>query len=136
MSEADQEKWNKSLFYGNLVYVSTGPSIKIAALLMYQRVFAIPRFRLVVRVLCGVCFAWYVAETIGSIWNCVPINGFWNKSIHAKCISTHDFDLQYAVINISLDVIVLALPIRMVLGLQLSNPQKAGFVLLFLMGGL
>lgn len=136
VSEEDQANWNKTLFYGNLVYVATGPSIKIAALLMYQRVFAVPKFRLVVRVLCGICFAWYVGETIGCIWNCIPISGFWNKSIPAKCISTRDFDLQYAIINISLDAIILALPVKMVLGLQLSKPQKMAFVLLFLMGGL
>ena len=103
---------------------------------MYQRVFAVPQFRLIARILCGLCVAWHVAEICGCIWNCVPIKGFWDKSIPAKCVNTRNFDLQYAVINISLDAIILALPIKMVLGLQLSKARKIGLVILFLMGGL
>ena len=122
--------------FGNLVYVATGPSVKITALLMYQRIFIVPRFRILTISLCIVCVLWYVAEVFGSIWNCVPINGFWNKSIKAKCISTKAFDLQYAIINIVLDIIILALPIRMVSGLHLTRSSKIGLMLLFLMGGL
>ena len=125
-----------ALFIANFFYVGTGPSIKISALLMYQRVFATQRFRLVATTLIVVCLLWYVAETLASIWNCVPIQGFWDESVKAKCIDGQTFDLQFAIINIGLDVIILALPVRMITALQLSRTQKVAFCGLFLMGGL
>lgn len=136
MSTEDVENWNKSLFYGNIVYISTGPSMKISALLMYRRVFAAPKFGIASLVVVAVCVAWWIAEIIGCVLNCIPVSGFWDKSIKASCVSTFAFDLQYATINIVLDLIILAMPIRMVLGLQLSQIQKLAFVLLFSIGGL
>lgn len=136
VSQVDQQRWYKCLFVGNIVYVGTGPSIKVAALLMYKRVFAIPSFQTIAKFGCAVCFIWYLGEILGSIFNCWPVQGFWDKNLNAKCITTLHFDIQYAVINISLDLVILALPIKMVLGLQLSAAQKVGFILLFMMGGL
>ena len=124
----------KALYCGNFAYVGTGPSFKIAALLMYRRVFTTPKFQQVTMVLCWLCFAWYMAETLGSVFVCIPPRAFWDPTVKGKCVSTRNFDLQYAVINICLDAIIIALPIKMIAKLQLSLYKKVALSGVFLVG--
>ncbi|KAG8529647.1 uncharacterized protein KY384_005128 [Bacidia gigantensis] len=137
LSPHDLFRFLKSIYALNEIYIATTPSIKIAALLMYRRIFITQKFQLVVNIMIGLVFTWWLAEAIAAIWLCVPINGWWDKTItDAKCMSLRSFDLAFALINITFDFFILLLPVNMVWRLQITNFQKGALTLVFLLGGL
>lgn len=71
-----------------------------------------------------------------TIFQCVPLERSWNKNIEGTCIDSSDFWLANAVLNISTDVVVLALPIREVFKLQLRLQEKLMLYSVFLLGGM
>lgn len=82
------------------------------------------------------CLAWWVATMTVQIFSCHPIHGFWDTSIHSHCINRTGFYIGVAAPNISIDLVMIALPIRTVWHLQLSTGQKIGLLLTFMTGGL
>jgi hypothetical protein len=84
-----------------------------------------------------VIFAWWVAVVFISIFSCSPIYGFWDKTtIQAHCVNNKEFYIGNAVPNIVTDVIILAMPIRIIWSLQTTMMQKATLSFIFLLGGL
>ena len=131
-----QQQFFRVLYAYNHVYVATAPSIKISVLLMYKRVFPTYRFKKVVNVFSAIIFVWWLAEALVAVFDCWPINAYWNKRIEHKCQDIKTGQLQYAVFNIGFDVLILALPVRMVLKLHLSPTRKIAVVAVFLLGSL
>lgn len=83
----------------------------------------------------SVIVAWNVGAIAATIWQCVPIAGFWDKSIEATCIDSSVFWTAYAVGNILTDAMVIVLPIPQVLRLQLRLREKVMLCGVFLLGG-
>ena len=136
ISQPDQVRFLKSIYALNEIYISTTPAIKVAALLMYRRVFITPQFWKVTHALMALVAAWWLAETIAAIFLCIPVDRWWNRTPDAKCMSLRDFDLAFAIINITFDFVILLLPVNMVWRLQINNIQKAALTFVFLLGGL
>ena len=80
-------------------------------------------------------FAWFIAVLLVSIFSCAPIHGYWDRTVPATCIDTRAFYLGNSIANILTDVIILALPIRMIWHLQTSRSQKALLTVVFGLGG-
>ncbi|EHA46679.1 hypothetical protein MCOR27_002597 [Pyricularia oryzae] len=109
---------------------------KVAAILLYLRIFVSSRFRLAAFSVMAVIVAWSIGGVAATIWQCVPVAGAWDKSVKARCIDSDKFWVAYAVMNILTDVMVLALPIPSILGLQhLSRRDKLMLCCVFLLGG-
>jgi len=137
LSEPQLVHFLKSIYALNEIYISTTPSIKVAALLMYRRIFSTPRFQGVVHILLGLVGAWWLAETLAAVFLCIPVNAWWNKTISgAKCMQLRDFDLGFAIVNITFDFVILLLPVTMVWRLQMTTVQRVALTLVFLLGGL
>ena len=81
-------------------------------------------------------FIWWLGEALAAVFLCIPVNGFWDTAITAKCMSLRNFDVAYAVINITFDVVILCLPVRMVWRLNIQQAQKIALTFVFLLGGL
>lgn len=127
----------KLLFAYNQIYVMTGPVNKIAMLLMYLRIFDTPFFRRTVNWGIMVNVAWWLGMSISGVFTCIPVQAYWFTDIPGKkCFNLLPYDLGYAVVNISLDVFILLLPVREVWKLQLTKPQKVAISLVFLIGAL
>ena len=72
-----------------------------------------------------------------TIFQCVPVNAYWDKSIKtAKCINSDAFWYAYAIINIVTDVWILALPMPQIRKLQLPRQEKLGVMMVFALGAL
>ncbi|KAL7932572.1 putative PTH11-typeG-protein-coupled receptor [Trichoderma chlorosporum] len=108
---------------------------KVAAILLYQRIFVTKKFRIASYTVMGVVVAWSIGGVGATIFQCVPIAGAWDKSVKATCINSDVFWVAYAVMNILTDVMVLALPIVPIMQLQLSSRTKVMLCAIFLMGG-
>ncbi|KAL8973614.1 MAG: hypothetical protein Q9197_002140 [Variospora fuerteventurae] len=136
VSPSDQVKFLKSIYALNEIYISATPAIKVAALLMYRRIFTTPKFWKVTHAMMALVVAWWLAETIAAVFLCVPVNAWWDHTPGAKCMSLRSFDLAFAIINIVFDFVILLLPVNMVWRLRINNAQKVALTFVFLLGGL
>ena len=132
----DLISFKKTLYAFNLVYVATPPTIKLCILLMYKRLFPTRQFILAVWVLGSVLVVFFLVTFLMGVFDCDPIRGFWDPTVTATCINFETYSIGYAVVNIATDLIILALPIRVVWNLQLPRGQKIALTLIFLLGSL
>jgi hypothetical protein len=77
---------------------------------------------------------WSVAAVIININACSPVSGFWDQSIGAKCLPTPGLWYVMAGGNIITDVIIFALPIRVLWNLSLPLSQRYSLVGVFCLG--
>ena len=121
-----------------MLYFSICTPIKISILLLYRRIFAInPTFRLQSLLVGVVVLVFWVAATLGTLLNCRPFKYRWTGLLPEQyCFNLNIFWMVMGSVEVVIDTIILALPVRMVLGLQLSRKRKASLVLVFLLGGL
>ncbi|KAL9608354.1 MAG: hypothetical protein Q9167_006810 [Letrouitia subvulpina] len=119
----------------SLVYASAISTIKLSILLFYRRIFTTKNFILVTNLTGLVVIAWWIAVVFTQIFSCRPIHGFWNRAVESTCIKPTPYYVGVAVPNIATDIVLLALPVRMIMGLQLSTGQKIGLTATFLTGG-
>jgi hypothetical protein len=114
---------------------------KVSVILLYMRIFTSRifisrRFRWLRYCALAIVIASGVATIFATIFQCVPIQRSWNKSVDGNCIDSSKFWVANAVINISTDVVVLALPIREISKLQLKLQEKIMLHSVLLLGGL
>ncbi|KAK4695002.1 hypothetical protein P7C71_g2665, partial [Lecanoromycetidae sp. Uapishka_2] len=127
-------------FYGaQITYKIAVALYKESILFLYLRIFLDPKFRYMCYSLIVITGASSIAFVIVTIFQCTPVAAFWDKTILKSTPGSHCFDSEafwfsYALINIFLDVIILLLPIREVLRLQLPWREKAGLVAVFSLG--
>jgi hypothetical protein len=70
------------------------------------------------------------------VFRCEPVEFSWDLTLDGKCIDNLIPMMTLSIANIMLDVVVLLLPVRVVLPLQIPTRQKISLVLLFATGGL
>ncbi|KAE8161894.1 hypothetical protein BDV40DRAFT_266587 [Aspergillus tamarii] len=132
-----QEKitFQKCFFANEISYTLLVPSIKISILLLYRRIFTVRSFRIASLITGGLVISWCLAVFITVLLQCRPIALNWNKALEGTCIDPKQFFFGNAISNLLIDVVILALPIPMVLQLQLRLSQKLTVLGIFLLGG-
>ncbi|GAB1207802.1 hypothetical protein APSETT445_006537 [Aspergillus pseudonomiae] len=123
-------------FANEISYTLLVPSIKISILLLYRRIFAVRKFRIASLITGGLVMSWCLAVFITVFLQCRPIALNWDKTLEGTCIDPKKFFFGNAISNLLIDVVILALPIPMVLQLQLRLSQKLTILSIFLLGGL
>jgi hypothetical protein len=128
----------KLSFICSILYFAIVTSIKISILLLYRRIFSIDRsFRLQSLLIGIVVIAFWLAATMTTLLNCRPLKYSWiGLSLEQHCINYNIFWMATGSAEVVIDSIILALPVRMVLNLQLSTKRKFSIMLVFLLGGL
>ncbi|KND89528.1 hypothetical protein TOPH_05903 [Tolypocladium ophioglossoides CBS 100239] len=124
------------LFYiAQIFYKLTINLTKSSILLLYLRIFVQRWFRICCYALMGLILAYMVATTASSIWQCSPIEGAWDKSIHPECISLTKNWYANAGFSIVTDVLILCLPMQPIWTSKLPINQKRALMLVFALGG-
>lgn len=120
----------------SVLYACAITSVKLSILLLFQRLFPFRKFIVKLRITGAVCLTWWIVVIAIQIFSCKPLYGFWDRSVRSTCANRKPFYVGFAVPNIITDIIILALPVRMIWRLQTSPGQKAGLFLTFLTGTL
>lgn len=109
---------------------------KYAILGMYWRLFSTSPIRIAIQVLFVMSVIWVVIRTFMTIFHCVPVQAFWDKTIpDATCkIENSKFFFGTTMTHLLLDVAILVLPIMQVGKLKLKTGQKIGVIALFMFG--
>ena len=110
--------------------------VKLSILCLYHRLFSVSAFR---RVNYGVgifCLIWFVAAFIGDMLYCIPIRQFWDHTAGGSCFNFPKYFLAMELIDLLLDVVIIALPLKTISSLQLSLRKKIALLGIFLLGAL
>ncbi|GFF83700.1 hypothetical protein IFM61392_08953 [Aspergillus lentulus] len=107
---------------------------KASILLLYLRIFAIPRFVLTSRIALGVISIYGLWCVLSAILNCIPVSAFWDSTIQGNCISRKFLWFFNASLNIVTDLVILIMPIPVLSRLHLPQKQKFGVIVVFAAG--
>lgn len=126
----------KALYALSIFYIGVQSMSKISLLLLFKRIYPSPRFRLCCEA--GIIFVTLhcVAFTISIIFQCSPINSYWDHRIKRKCLNSTAIGYAGAVFSILEDFVILGMPIPQLLRLQVKTGQKIALILLFSVGSL
>lgn len=127
------------LFALATVYNMAAMTIKLSLILLYIRVFSTAEtvFRRCAYTALFFALALAATFTVVIIASCRPLNYFWTRydgSSEGTCIDLGSFFFAFSILNVSLDVFLLALPIPMVLKLHMSLRKKLIVCALLLLG--
>lgn len=104
---------------------------------MYQRLFAIERkLAIAIKVVAVVVVAWWIGVEIATLFQCEPVNKFWEYSVQGRCFDVVKFFEGSAIPNVILDVVILLIPQPVIWKLQLSRGNKVALCCIFLLGAL
>ena len=109
-------------------------------LFLYLRIFPSKHFKHACYILIAIVSASGITFTLVTIWQCKPIEAFWDKSLLGPshpgnhCFDSEAFWFSYSVINIILDFFILLLPIHEILKLQLPMREKFALIGVFALG--
>ncbi|CCF31928.1 hypothetical protein CH063_04407, partial [Colletotrichum higginsianum] len=78
--------------------------------------------------------AWSTSQLFISALQCIPVSGFWDKGVKAKCIPNQPQWYINAAGNIITDVAVFALPMPIFWHLSLPRKQKILLIGIFSLG--
>ena len=84
----------------------------------------------------AVCVAWWLVFTVAALVVCLPVEKFWNRQLDGYCYNFDMFFVVMASVETFLDTVILSLPIKMIVGLQMSYKKKIMLCVVFSIGGL
>lgn len=123
------------LYFDEIWYNTVIALTKLSVLCFYRRIFAVARpLRITIWIVGGIVLAWWIAFTLASILQCIPIEGYWNPKIKAHCEYKYGFFLGQAVPNIMLDFVLLFLPLQPLWKLHMKRPHKLALGAVFVLG--
>ncbi|EGU73731.1 hypothetical protein FOXB_15755 [Fusarium oxysporum f. sp. conglutinans Fo5176] len=120
--------------YGLGKHVSAINSETGSLYLRYYRLLAIQQMKTVYKVAILIVSGWALAQLFISIFACWPVQGFWDKTVEARCIPNQPQWYINAAGNILTDVIVLLLPLPAIRSLRLPRNQKLILAGIFSLG--
>ena len=83
-----------------------------------------------------ICLIWWFVFTVTSLVPCRPVRSYWDPQVPGKCFNFDLFFLSASIADVLIDTVILALPVKMILGLQLSYRKKISLCSVFSLGGL
>ncbi|KAI0149239.1 hypothetical protein BJ166DRAFT_59398 [Pestalotiopsis sp. NC0098] len=129
-----------ALFYfliAELFYFAAVGLAKASILVFMLRIFPLDRFRIAVFVTIGLVAAYTLAFILATTFQCQPVSYFWKQlddAVEGRCNNINAQAWISAAVNIVLDLVVLALPLRPLWALQLSVARKLTVIAMFSLG--
>ncbi|RHZ46945.1 uncharacterized protein CDV56_102134 [Aspergillus thermomutatus] len=135
-SEYDIQCQLKALWVSIPFYNLTLALTKISLIILYMRLFAATnkRFRtllIVFLVFIIIVGLWIV---LSNFLICIPVRGFWDRSVPSTCLSTTVVWCLNAALQIVTDIVVVTTPIPTLARLRLPGRQKFAVILMFALG--
>ncbi|KAF2016638.1 hypothetical protein BU24DRAFT_492692 [Aaosphaeria arxii CBS 175.79] len=126
----------KYLYFSILTYTASLTFTKLSILLQYRRIFAVQKMRLPIYIAMGICAAYGITSVFTGIFDCVPVDAFWDltKKPTARCVNETTLWYSNAGLNIATDLLVAILPIKAIWDLQLPKKQKIALVFILTIG--
>ncbi|TKW50245.1 hypothetical protein CTA1_9676 [Colletotrichum tanaceti] len=123
------------LYAAEIVYVFVLLLAKLSLVVFYLRIFTVPRFRVAAYALIGFLVLGQIVIGFLTVFSCHPIELFWNRDIHTGgCLDVNRLAYANSALAIVQDLVILALPVAMLPGLQMSLGKKISVATVFSLG--
>ncbi|EMR70539.1 putative integral membrane protein [Eutypa lata UCREL1] len=132
-------RYTKLSYISTVLYFTIASTMKLSILLMYNRLFSVSRsFRRQIAILFGIVIGFWIGCTVANLLDCIPIEYTWINSLADPryCFNYNIFWFSSGICEAFIDVMIIMLPVRVVLGLQLNRKQKIAVSSVFLLGAL
>lgn len=106
----------------------------MSLLALYRRIFNTPGYRKIALLIMITSTMWIIGAMIGNFIICIPFDSFWHRERPVKCLNFNLYALLVGVVEVILDTLTLALPIRVVFSLHISRYKKLGLMGIFFLG--
>ncbi|EXF74152.1 hypothetical protein CFIO01_08783 [Colletotrichum fioriniae PJ7] len=122
-------------FWVSVLFYSLGHlSFKMAFLLQYYRVLVthyMKKYYIAAMIFVG---AWGLSVVIISFIWCIPLEGFWDRSVPAKCLPQQVLFYLFGACSIVTDILIFLLPLPALIQLKLPRTQKLYLLGIFSLG--
>ncbi|KAL9079066.1 MAG: hypothetical protein Q9157_002034 [Trypethelium eluteriae] len=134
---ANPSPYFKQLYFEFVIYAPSLVFFKIAMLLFYVRLFPHHRWLKVSSWVLGVAIGiWLVIVECLIIFACNPIRRTWDRSVPGTCMDRGPIFIAQSIPTVIFDLIILALAVPLVWGVQLPRTSRIALIGIFMMGGL
>lgn len=111
--------------------------VKTSIIMFYVRIFPTRAIRITGWVIWTYTLLWLIGIWFATLFECQPISFFWNKTMDGgHCITNPliTIGLASGVLSCIGDMVIFAMPIPVVLGLNINNRKKAALGAIFAVG--
>ncbi|KEQ69489.1 hypothetical protein M436DRAFT_55857, partial [Aureobasidium namibiae CBS 147.97] len=125
-------------YFTELLYLAAIGLTKISILLFYLRIFPDWKLRRAIYAMISICGLYSIVFVTVTALQCIPVSMAWKKwdgEHKGKCLDLNADGWASASLNIILDLIVIALPMKQLTVLNMSWQRKLGVIVMFLGGG-
>ncbi|KAH7243862.1 hypothetical protein B0J15DRAFT_537782 [Fusarium solani] len=133
---ATLEKSRLMLFCSEISYSFSIVLSQLTILMFYWKVFKFSSIRIPIQILLGASIVWLIMRVCITIFQCVPIQAFWDISSKGSKCTVHESAFSFATVltHAVLDVLILVLPAVQIGKLRLRYGQKISIIALFMVG--
>lgn len=104
-------------------------------LLFYRRIFNSTEWvRLATWGMLAMVASWGIAFIAAMLLVCIPIRKNWDTDVPGTCYEAVEMYKALCITNILTDLIIMALPVRVILSLQMRKVEKAVLISCFALG--
>lgn len=123
-------------YSGSFLYPACITFVKLSILMQYRRLFShhSRNFHWQINVLITIVAVWGAGIILTAFFLCVPMEKNWHPMVKGTCIPILPFYYGLQIPNIITDVLIIVVPIREVMRLQLNKKLKTGAVTMFALG--
>lgn len=129
--------YTKLNFAATVLYFTMTSATKLSILFMYNRIFSISRtFRFQVLVVGALVVSFWIGCTVANLLNCRPLAWTWRNSLDNPqyCFNYNIFWMASGIVEAVIDLLIIAIPIRVIFGLQLNLAKKVALAAVFMLG--
>ncbi|KAL4995032.1 hypothetical protein BDV10DRAFT_188494 [Aspergillus recurvatus] len=125
----------KYSFASQVLYALSLGLVKVSICWALARIFSTSRSLILgARVLMSLSAAWAIMTILIGMLICRPVRKNWYTTVAGHCGNQNAGFASVTIVNLVIDLFILALPIRSLLGLHLPMPNRLGLLAIFSMG--
>ena len=120
-----------------LLWPTANTFVKFSVLHFYKSIFRNQSIEFAIYLTAGLTFCYWLATIFGAFFLCRPFEFNWNKLIvDGTCGDLIKYYLSTGIVNLLIDVIIVALPLPVLWKLQLDFSRKLSLTVIFSLGAL
>ncbi|KAJ8061403.1 hypothetical protein OCU04_010459 [Sclerotinia nivalis] len=133
---ASFETFLKAQFIASPFYLFTMTAARLSLTCLYRFIFPVQSLRLASIAVDTFSIAYFLSALFGNVFSCDPIDFLWHPTPTGSCFAKFNlFVVITESFGVFLDFVVLTLPIRSILKLQMPMRTKVLVIAIFCLGG-
>ncbi|KAI2621588.1 hypothetical protein GGR54DRAFT_646914 [Hypoxylon sp. NC1633] len=121
----------KIIFVFNLIWPLPMGFIKLSIARLFQHIFITRKFQIAGYIVIGLSTCWIIQTVLIGILICQPVERNWNPEAPGSCGDHHAALASVAGVNVLTDLMLLLLPIKPLMTLQITRRQKITLATIF-----